>query len=278
MSTRGKRRPRLALPFTILTAADTVRLVAGEEFRYSLNGTNLSQWLPELLRRCDGRRTLEQLLAELAEPLRNDARAVIVRLYGERVLIDGTTEQNHEAIACRLAVSGTGALATLLGADGQDQDDHSPASRQTLHVFCQDRLDYEAALQFNRRCRAEPSPWLWASTGAMSRGYVSPVFLPDAGPCLECLLRTFQRLSPAPEIYDDLRQHARQEQPITAVPFSDEGVTILRAIIGRKLTWLTQNDPPSALYRLHVLEMASLEVTTHRVLPDPRCPSCGEGC
>jgi len=278
MSARGEHRPRLALPFTILTAADTVRLVAGEDFRYSLSGTNLSQWLPELLRRCDGRQTLEQLLAELGEPLRKDARTVIVRLYGERVLIDGTAEQNHQAAACQLTVSGTGALATLLGAERQDQDDHSCGQRQALHVLCQDRLDYEAALQFNRRCRAGISPWLWASTGAMSRGYVSPVFVSDAGPCLECLLRTFQRLSPAPEIYDDLRGHTRQDRPIAPVPFPEEGVAILREIIRRKLIWLNQTDPPPALYRLHVLEAATLEITTHRVLPDPRCPACGEGC
>jgi bacteriocin biosynthesis cyclodehydratase domain-containing protein len=143
-------------------------------------------------------------------------------------------------------------------------------------ILCQDRLDYEAALQFNHRCRASGSPWLWASTGAMSRGYVSPVFLPDAGPCLACLLRQFQRLSPAPEIYDALREQARQGQPIELVPFPAQGIEILKQLVLWKISWLSRPDPPPAFYRLHVLEIASLEVSTHRVWADPQCPECGE--
>src|SRR5207244_479431 len=119
----------------------------------------------------------------------------------------------------------------------QRQNDGSASPGPTLHVFCQDRIDYEAALQFNRRCRADSAPWLWASTGAMSRGYVSPVFLPDAGPCLECLFRQFRRLSPAPEIYEAMREHVRQDRPIIPVPFPDEGVAILREIVRSKLAW-----------------------------------------
>ena len=32
--------------------------------------------------------------------------------------------------------------------------------------------------------------------------------------------------------------------------------------------------PPAALYRLHALEVATLEVTAHRVFADPECPAC----
>ena len=35
------RRPRLALPFTVLASPDSVRLVAGEDFRYTLTGPEL---------------------------------------------------------------------------------------------------------------------------------------------------------------------------------------------------------------------------------------------
>lgn len=276
MSARDERRPRLALPFTILTAADTVRLVAGEDFRYTLTGPGLPQWLPPLLQRCDGRRTFDQLLAELAEPKRPTARELLVRLYGERILVDGTADQRHEPAAYQLIVSGAGSLATALAPVGLHPDPVADRTGRSVRVLCQDRLDYEAALQFNRRCRLDSALCLWASTGAMSRGYVGPVFLPDAGPCLECLFRQFQRLSPAPEIYDAMRDHARHDQPIVSVPFPDEGIAMLRAIVHAKLAWLNQAEPPSALYRLHVLEVASLAVTTHRVFPDPRCPVCGE--
>jgi bacteriocin biosynthesis cyclodehydratase domain-containing protein len=271
MSEPGSRRPRLALPFTILTTPNTVRLVAGEDFRYSLTGPALEQWLPGLLKQLDSRRTVDELVGSLDESRRAAARDIIARLYGERVLIDRAAQERHEAAECQLVVEGVGSLAASL------TEAQPPIfGRQTLQVCCQDRLDYEAALQFNRRCRGGTAPWLWASTGAMSRGYVSPIFLTDAGPCLECLVRQFRRLSPAPEIYDDLRDHARRDRPIEPVPFPTAGVAILREIIHAKRAWLGLADPPPALYLLHVLESATLEVTTHRVLPDPRCPTCGE--
>src|SRR6266516_3087400 len=43
------KRVRFAFPFAILTKPDTVRLVAGEEFRYTLRSPSLEQWLPQLL-------------------------------------------------------------------------------------------------------------------------------------------------------------------------------------------------------------------------------------
>jgi bacteriocin biosynthesis cyclodehydratase domain-containing protein len=111
----------------------------------------------------------------------------------------------------------------------------------------------------------------------MGRGYVSPVFLPDAGPCLGCLVRQFLRLSPAPEIYADLIEHARQGRPVEPVPFPAEGLAMLRSLVRWKAELLGRPEPPAALYRLHVLEVATLEVSSHRVFADPACPDCGEG-
>jgi bacteriocin biosynthesis cyclodehydratase domain-containing protein len=108
----------------------------------------------------------------------------------------------------------------------------------------------------------------------MSRGYVSPVFLHDAGPCLDCLLHGFRRLSPAPELYDELIEHSRLGGTITSVPFPSPAVEILRQLVAWKAELLEQADPPAALYQLHVLEVSSLEVTAHRVFFDPECPSC----
>lgn len=272
MNPSGTRRPRLALPFTVIAQGDTVHLVAGEDFRYTLTGPALERWLPALLGALEGRQTLDQLLEQLDRVHHAAAREIISRLYGERILVDGTPSDRHAAAAYRPSVEGSDALAAVLSHELDSQaTDHRP-----LPILFQDRLDYEAALQFNRRCLADTAPWLWVSTGAMSRGYVSPVFLPGAGPCLGCLLRQFQRLSPAPEIYDALRAHARRGQPIAPVPFPAEGIAILHQLVLGKLAWLRQHDPPSALYRLHVLEVEALEVTAHRVLPDPRCPDCGE--
>jgi bacteriocin biosynthesis cyclodehydratase domain-containing protein len=262
------RWPRLALPFTVLTAPGVVRLVAGEDFRYSLSAPNLDEWLPGLLARCEGRLSLDNLLRELPEERRAQAKTLLERLYGERVLVDGTASDAHHAGSYRLVVEGQGPLIAQLSpvADAPGSD---------VHVICQDRLDLDVALRFNRRRLEEPSPWLWVSSGAMARGYVSPVFLPDAGPCLHCLLRTFRTLSPAPELYDALLDYVRRGQPVEPVPFPEEALTVLAGIVRWKVRMLSQPDPPAALYRLHVVEADSLEVSTHRVFRDPECPDCG---
>jgi len=257
------RRPRLALPFTILPSADTVRLIAGEDFRYTLAGKGIDRWLPRLLERLDGRRTLDEASRGLSEDERRAAAGIVDRLYAERVLVDGTAVDAHPAATFRIVAEGSGPLLDGLTSAASD----GPAVR----VLCQDRLDLDEALRFNRRCLEGAEPWMWATTGPMARGYVGPVFLPSSGPCLGCLIRQFRRRSPAPEIYDDLERNPREIRP---VPFPAEGAAILRNLIARKAAMLADPAAPVAPYRLHVLETATLEVTSHRVFLDPECDAC----
>ena len=258
------RRPRLALPFTVLASPGAVRLVAGEDFRYTLTGEGLDRWLPSFLERLDGRRTVADAAAALAEQERRAAAAIVDRLYGERVLVDGTAVDAHPSAAHRVSVEGTGPLL-----DGWN----APASSgPAVHVLCQDRLDYDAAHAFNRRRLDGTEPWMWATTGPLARGYVSPVFHPSSGPCLGCLLRHFRRRSPAPELYDALEAQPTEIKP---VPFPPEGVAILRNLVLKKAAMLADPAAPVAPYRLHVLELATLEVTSHRVFRDPECDACG---
>jgi bacteriocin biosynthesis cyclodehydratase domain-containing protein len=156
-------------------------------------------------------------------------------------------------------------LSETVGAEG----------KEPLIVFCQDSLDYDEALQRNRAYREAKTPWIWVCTGALNRAYVSPLFLPDAGPCFACLLQSFQRLSPAPEMYDALRQHAQAGRPIAAVDFPYEGLLILQGVLAWKLQQAEAEQPDPGLYRLHVLERAHFEVSTHRVFADPTCRECG---
>ena len=260
-------RPRLAWPFTVLTGPDTVRLVAGEDFRYTLSGPGIEQWLPQLLEGCDGRRSFEQLSQGLPREQLETARQLLERLHGERVVVDGPASAAHEGNRYTIRAEGTGELLAGLQAEADAGD--------PILVLCQDRLDYDAALRFNRRALAGSAPWLWATYGPMSRGYVSPPFLPRAGPCLACLLRHFQRLSPAAEIYDDLIAHALKAQSIEPVGFPAHGIEILRRLVRWKVALLAEAEPPAALYRLHVLDAQALEVSSHRVLADPECPDCG---
>jgi bacteriocin biosynthesis cyclodehydratase domain-containing protein len=261
-------RPRLSLPFTILTDPDTVRLVAGEDFRYTLTAPGLDDWLPAWLAGLDGRTPLDQALRRLPEGRRGAAEQVVDRLYGERVLVDGTAADAHQPARRSLVIEGSAAWAV-------DWLPAANASGSALPVLCQDRLDYDEALRFNRRYLDTGSPWLWASTGAMNRAYVSPLFLPDAGPCLSCLVQHFRRLSPVPDLYQALTDHARQGGPILPVPFPPPAVAIVQQLLLWKASLAEEAEAPVALYRLHVLEVASLEVTAHRVLVDPDCPECG---
>ena len=259
------RRPRLALPFTFLESPDQVRLVAGEDFRYTLNGAGLDRWLPGFLAGLDGRRTLGAALEGIPEAQRDAAARVVDRLYGERVVVDGTAFEAHVPLARTIRPEGQGPLLR-----GLEQGAASPP----LHVLVQDRLDYDEVLRFNRRCLDGGDPWLWATIGPMGRAYVSPVFLPSSGPCLGCLLLQFRRRSPAPEIYEGLIEQGKQGKPIQPATFPDPGVEILRNLILWKAARLAEEIPAAALYRLHVLEADSLEVTSHRVFLEPECGEC----
>lgn len=265
---RAARRPRLALPFAILHGPDLVRLVAGEDHRYTLRAPGLDQWLPELLGRLDGRRGLAELLATVASPHQPDAAQLIERLYGERVLVEGAPEAAHSAVMRRLTLFGQGPIFDILGAASD------PDAADELPVLCQDRLDLAQAFAFNRSCLARNTPWLWVSCGALSRGYVSPPFLPGGGPCLRCLLSGFRDLSPVPEIHDDLLAHAERGGMIPPGAFPAPAAAILANLVLWKRALLAEATPAAALYRLHVAEVASLEVRSYPVLFDPQCPDC----
>jgi bacteriocin biosynthesis cyclodehydratase domain-containing protein len=254
-----------------------VRLVAGEDFRYTMTHPGFDGWLPQLLAACDGRRCVDELVAGLDEPLRELARQVLDRLYGERVLVDGDALAAHAGDRYEARAEGSGPLLARVEAalDGvREMRAPEGAAARPLLVFCQDRLDYDEALRRNTQCRAEGVALLWVTTGPMNRGFVSPAFLPDAGPCLGCLYRHFHRLSPCPEIYEGLLTHARRGGTIEPTPFPDEGVGVLTGLVAWKIALLGAPAPRAAPYRLHVVETDSLEVTAYPVFLDPDCPAC----
>jgi hypothetical protein len=263
------RRPRLAYPFTVLTQPNVVRLIAGEDYRYTLTGAGLERWLPDLLARCTGKDSLAALLSSLSDEQRRHAQAIFERLYGERVLVDGPAASAHVGRQYRREVIGTAALAERLRGDSTPE-----VGRPRLTILCQDQLDYAAALAASKECRQRGEPFLWASYGALQRAYVSSLFLPDAGPCFACLLRSFQRLSPAPGIYDALLDHGNNGQSFASADFPAEGIDILVGLVRWKLAQAELVVPPAALYRLHVLERATFEVSTHHVFVDAECQEC----
>lgn len=269
MTETSARRPRLSLPFTIVTDNKVVHLIAGEDVRYSLTLGSEEEAVAAVLGRCDGRRTLGELLDGIPEATRSATNELFTRLFGERILIDGTAADAHVAADYAPAAEGEGPLVErLLGGNGQ---------AKPLAVLCQDTLDYQTALSFNRRCRTASSPYLWVTTGPLSRGYVSPVCWPDAGPCLECLLRHFQRLSPASHLYDALVAHGRRGGGFAPADMAPQATAMLEQIAWWKIKEASKPAPALAIFRLHVVEVESMEVSVHRVYVDPLCPECSHG-
>ena len=261
-------QPRLATPMTIVANEGYVHLIAGEDTRYTLTAGDFATLFANLLRSCDGSQSVDDLLERLPLESRPQGAILIQRLYGERVLIDGGPEELGRVSAAEYQIhaEGEGPLVARL---------HDPPSgKPRLSVLCQSGLDFHSARQFNTRCRQSESPWLWVSTGATERAYVSPVFLANAGPCLTCLLRTFQRLSPAPMLYDVLVDHGKQGGEFQSAPISERVLTILEELVRWKCESFRQVRPVIPVFRLHVLEMATMEVSVHRVFRDPTCPAC----
>jgi bacteriocin biosynthesis cyclodehydratase domain-containing protein len=285
------RRPRLAPGFTAIVDGDSLWLVAGEDVRYRLRLADPA-WLRDLLARCDGSRTIDELAA-----MHVDARSTLERLVEERVLVEGTAAQAHAPAAADYRISGTGRLAELLrqistskdsaSSTSDTQASNTPATNASgtntsasntsasntdgaVEVFVQDRLDHKALLDVNRRMLDSRARWMWITTGPGGRAYVGPLFVPDAGPCAACLLVHFKRLSPAPELYDALIAH---DGAIAATPFSDAALETVAAVARWKLS-LAANPMAAALYALHVIEVGDLTVTAHVPLIDVECTQC----
>jgi bacteriocin biosynthesis cyclodehydratase domain-containing protein len=257
-------RPRLAGAFTIVPRGDAVWLISGEDVRFTLRGDAAASWLPELLRACDGTLTLDAVVACAPAAHQAEARELLTGLAGERVIVDGGAALAHRPAPPAWQVEGTGRLAEAL---------RPRAPGGALRVIAQDTLDFPAALAANARQLAGTTRWLWASIGPQARAFVGPLFLPDAGPCLECLLDHFRLRSPVPELYDLLAAHPG---PFAPAAFDDEPLAIVADLVAAKLALVARDPAPAALYALHVVEAATLEVSSHRVLINPECPACGK--
>lgn len=266
---------KFAFPFTIISKQNTVKLVAGEDYRYTLTGVNLDSWLPSLLAKIDGNNSTKEILENLDETLKQQALAILERLYGERVLIENFLLKTNPKEDYKLKIFGSGKVFELL--QNVAEKESSESSQKIIKILCQDRLDYQQILTFNQQRLAENSLFLWVSYGAMTRGFVSPIFFPNTGACLACLITQFKRLSPAPEIYQDLIEHTQDLKNINAVNFSDYGVKMLEQLVLWKLSLLQQAELPASIYRLHVLETSSLEISSHQVFIAPDCPECRQG-
>lgn len=253
-------RLRLAPGFSVLADHDAVWLVAGEDVRYRLGA---GAWLAELLQRCDGARSIDELAALAPAASRGEVAPLLARLVAERVLVAGTPAQQHVASPPAYSVVGQGAVAGALRA--------AATAGAPLVVFVQDRLDHGELLDHNAAMLAARQRWLWITTGPAQRAYVGPLLVPDAGACAACLLLHFKRLSPVPALYDAL---IASGSATVAAELPADAIATLIAFARWKLALVAAPIAPAALYQLHALEVADLTISAHAPIADPECEAC----
>jgi len=248
----------------VLTGVGFVRLVCGEDLRYTLRGEGLEDWLPALLAALEppGARP-EDVVALAPASASEDARSVLARLVSERVLVDAAPALDAPA-AFALELHGQGPVRDAL-------EEQPLGEGRPLAVLVQDTLDYGAAKAFSAERLREGREALWVTTGPMNRAWVSPLLLPRDGPCAGCLLLRFERLSPFPELYGELEAQGEALRP---TPFPAEGAALLALLVRWKARLARAEPWPAALFRLQRLDANSLEVSSHRVLREPDCEVC----
>lgn len=235
---------RLAPGFGVTTGDACVWLVAGEDVRYRLDVADPT-WLARVLGALLTPSTLEAAIARAPAAHRDDARELLADLMSERVLVEA------DAVAVASVVGMTSDIA----------------------VFRQDTLDLAALLAHNRAMIAGRRRWLWVTTGPAARAYVSPLFVPNAGPCAECLLVHFKRLSPVPDLYDALVADDPQ-RALAPAAMPAPALAIVDALVAWKCALTAEPVATPALYALHVLELRELTVTSHVPLADLECAAC----
>lgn len=259
------RPVRLVQEFTVIPGRDAVTLVAGEELRYTFEAPGIEAWAPGLVAALASPGLAEARVAALPEDARDGARELVDALAAELLLVEAAAAEAHAPVALRVAAEGDPALVDRLDGTGRGAP---------LRVLCQADLDLHALLAFNARALAGADPFLWVSTGAGARGYVGPLHRPDLGPCLACLHGHFRRRAEVPGIHDLLREHGAGGGAFAPTPFPEEGREVLVALARWKAREAAAPDPDPALHALHVLEAASMTVTTHPVPVDPTCEAC----
>lgn len=273
---------RLALPFDVLTDATSVHLVAGEDFRVSLHDVADPRWVAQLMQRLAQGATRADLYSEAHPSAQVDA--LLDQLIGERVVVIGPPGDLGDALhapgyagACEADVVSSGdplssAVREQLQLAQADRVELSGGDR--VEVFCQADLNYAAALEQNRAARRTDQRWLWASSGPRARAFVGPVFLPSAGPCFACILEGFRRLSEAPELYEALIEHAEGGGQLCAAQLEPRHLRLVADLVAAKLAAFDARQPSA--FRLHVLELSSLEVTSYELWAEPECSECRE--
>lgn len=244
-----------AWPLTVVADRTQVHLIAGEDIRYTLPEATPTESFLAWLRSFEVPQTMAASLAALPAAEQVQARQWAEQLQRERVLVPAAALQFRGQLPVG---PGSGEGAVLV-----------PPS-----IVVQDTLDYAAAWEANKAQIEKQNSWIWVSVGPGTRGYVSPVFLPHAGPCLGCLLLGFQDRSSTPWVYDVLTAHKQGGGEIRPLDVPAAARAMLVELAQWKSAAFGMSQPSPAVYQLHVLEFDRMEITAHEVWSHPACVVC----
>jgi bacteriocin biosynthesis cyclodehydratase domain-containing protein len=269
----------------------------------TLEGRGVRALMPKLLPLLDGTRTVEEIGEVLGMSVMPAVEKALRLLVEHRLLVEGGEERPTDGpavaagafaaantrliaadravaalTAARVAVVGSGPAAreivrqlrrTGIG-DVASLSFERVGSNGSLAVVVPEPSAVGRLTAFNRERLEHGDPWLQVLPYDGRTLVVGPLFLPGSSGCRECY--TLRRgaccgFEDDYELVESTPTRATAPLSLTAVAAGLTSLLVIR--------WLTIGDPylPGAFYALET--GAVLELSHHRLLRVPRCPSCG---
>jgi ribosomal protein S12 methylthiotransferase accessory factor len=180
------------------------------------------------------------------------------------------------------ALFGHGLLADAIDRTDGGSRRIDPAERATIASSCQvvvvatDSWDVSAYPGVREACREQGVAWL-PVRAELGRVVIGPVEVPHSPGCVQCAEARRQRARAHPEGYDAV--HALHAEAIAQRP--SELLTGLAAdlvaglVAGEVESLAGDSSAARTSCAMLYVDLKTLQVTTHRFLPDPLCPECG---
>ncbi len=292
--------PYLAPWYRVAVGERRVVLEHGQRI-VSFEGAAAERFLPALLPLLDGRRTVDEIVAVLGEPVREAVEHALAELAEYGLLAEGPPagddlsrpviglaelitslrprrgavgEEAAAVASCRVAVAGRGgagveAIRLLRVAGAQAEPVERIEGGFDLVLCAPSPAELPRLGEWNADALSANQPWLQILPFDGRYAAVGPLYLPGDTACYECFrLRRGANLGAG----DDL---ALLDSVPAAYPSAPSLDTILGGLaVQVALHWLVLGDhyAPAAFYAFELLPTLALEL--HHVHRVPRCEAC----
>jgi bacteriocin biosynthesis cyclodehydratase domain-containing protein len=292
--------------YRVRTEPDRVLLEYGQRL-VALEGGAANRLLPALLPRLDGRRTVDEIVAELGEPIAPATTATLAALARAGALTTGPPleadlpEPVRETAALLAATSADdagpveiarrlrGSSVAVLGASALAEDvvdllrrsgigsverpeagaGDDPWPAVDLVLAAPSPAEPELLERLNRTALGLSRPWLPLPLFDGAALPIGPLVVPRESACWECVrLRRGAAIGYADEL--PLLEQVSCSRPTSpALGAIAAGLAVTLA-----LRWLVQRDPALPGLLLALEQWPRPSVTSHVVYRVPRCPEC----